>query len=539
MVTLVPIDDMPNLVICAKKTPFSGDDLRFFCICACLFRILQLVLGISLVACASIQEEHVTTVNGNLTLECELDGDFSRFANNGVAVLYSQGAVSICLAILGLGTAIPTILISMKGTPTDSEPRKALLALCYCNISVMNVFRITGFVLAVFATSILQDYCACLEGGMIPSGNTRLREACPDSNTLFTLMVALIVTHTMDVIVAMIELLFFLCPCKAFPALVPSESKWKVFLVCFIGCSSTLTCCLFGGMEALQGDFGDLALVMSNYTNNNQTLDVTVSDVAAGLIMVLRRQRETLLEARELVHKSFYESNEEDELHPKEPPQPRRFSDPSQSKTNERRNRTLKRMASTPEMQGYQATIGISDSEIEISTRDILLKEHYQEKFFIAEAARFMPLAQSMYTWMIYLVEHRLLGVVRLGYLILRRCACFCPSPRDKLRYDFPWEPHMIALQELSGLHAEDIIFASFKQSIVALPYMISVDNEWRSIVIAIRGTLSMESVLADMAIRPEELSAIGEKHGFDGEGKYCHRGILKSSEWIYADLMK
>lgn len=530
---------MPSLVLCSKRTPFSGDDLRFFCICECLFRILQLVLGLALIGSASLQKNHFENLEESVQLQCDLNSDFSSLASDGVAVLYAHASVTIFLAIIGMGTAIPTLLISMKGTPTNAEPRKALLKLCYFNLSVMNIFRITGFVLALFTTTIFKDYCACLEEEIRWMGNNKSTKACPGASAMFSVLIALIFTNVLDAGVAITQTMYFVCSVSYCPTVLPSESKWKGLLTCCIGCSSTMTCCLFGGFEALQGDFGDLATIISNYTNNNQTLDITVSDIAAGLIMVVRWQREALLEARERVRSSFADSNEADQIHSTLPNPVRRYSDPYHGGAREQFHRVLKRMGSTPELHRSQSAIGVSDSEMQISSWQVLAKENYQDKLRIAEAARFMPLAQGMYTWIIYLVEHPLVGFFRLGYLILRRCACFCPTPKDKLRHDFPWEPHMIAFQEISGLDAEDIVFASFKESIIALPYVVALDHPWKSVVIAIRGTLSMESVLADIAIRPEDLTSVGAKHGFDGDRKYCHRGILRSSEWIYADLVK
>jgi hypothetical protein len=527
---------MPSLVVCSRRTPFSGDELRFFCVCSCLFRILQLSLGLSVVAFTTTQKRHISEYK-DLVLQCEEDGDFSALASHGVSILYAQASLSICLAILGVCTAIPTFLISMKGTPTNSEPRKALLLLCYFNISAMNVFRTVGFILCVLSTTVLSQYCDCVaEGLFLDSYYTKLKEACPQGNQWIGVMVALNVTHAVDVLVAITGSVYFLCPRGPCPVVLPSESWWKACFTCCIGCSSSLTCCLFGGLEALSGDFGDLALVMSNYTANNDTIDVTVSDIAAGLIMVVRRQREQLLEARQRVHQSFYSNEDDEELILRgSSNQRRRSSEPCTSDRDGQNQppQTLKRMASTPD-------IGDSDpTEIEVSKREVLSPENYQEKFFMAEAARFMPMAHATYTWLMFLIEYRLLGLLRLAYLILRRCACFCPSPRDKVLHDFPWESHMIAFEELSGLDPEDIVFASFKQSIIAVPYIIALDHEWSSVVIAIRGTMTMESLLADIAIRPEELSQVGEHCGFDGTGRYCHRGMLKSSLWIYDDIMK
>jgi sn1-specific diacylglycerol lipase len=68
---------------------------------------------------------------------------------------------------------------------------------------------------------------------------------------------------------------------------------------------------------------------------------------------------------------------------------------------------------------------------------------------------------------------------------------------------------------------------------------MIALDHEWKSVVISIRGTLSMESLLANMALRPEELAKLGEECGFDGNDRYCHAGMLACTEWIYRDMKR
>lgn len=543
---------MPSLVLCGTKTPFSGDDLRCFCICECLFRGLQLALGLALLSFAVSQKKHVNANLQGVLLECDADGEFSPFASEGVTIMYALGSFAICLALLGISTAIPSLLVTAKGTPTDDSPRKALITLCYFNMSVMNLFRMASFTASIFAVTTLNQYCDCLQGEVVTQlpRDERLREACPDATAWLGVLIAMNTTNAIDFLVVVIEVLYFFYPCRHCPTLLPSESKWKTCFVCFIGCASTLTCCMCGGAEALRGDFGDLALVLSNYTNNNQTLDLTVSDVLAGLIMVVRRQRQKILEARIRLRQSFRSTSGrigQDKKQGKAPfidegPPQKSFSDPDIRDEHrvDTQKPVLRRMASTPTLQPtVMATGGWDQDEITLSKRELLLPFHQREKMLMAEGARFMPLALGIYTWVMMLVENPILGSLRLVYLVLKRCRCFCPSPRENVYHDWPWEPHMLALEDLSGLDPKDIVFATFKQSIVAVPYMIALDHEWKSIVIAIRGTLSMEALIADLLIKPEELTAVGKKCGFDGRGRYCHRGMLASSQWIYDDIAK
>lgn len=52
-------------------------------------------------------------------------------------------------------------------------------------------------------------------------------------------------------------------------------------------------------------------------------------------------------------------------------------------------------------------------------------------------------------------------------------------------------------------------------------PYMIVVDRTWKTVVVAIRGTLSLEDMITDVTISPQCLEELGERFGFDGTGEY------------------
>jgi sn1-specific diacylglycerol lipase len=52
---------------------------------------------------------------------------------------------------------------------------------------------------------------------------------------------------------------------------------------------------------------------------------------------------------------------------------------------------------------------------------------------------------------------------------------------------------HRNALIAHSGLDETDLIYANFNNSYNQMPYSIVIDHKWRSVVISIRGTLSLE----------------------------------------------
>lgn len=519
---------MPSLTVCNRRTPFAGDDLQFLCLNAVLFRLLQLALAISLLIYSSIQNDHVKVALNDIVLECEVDEDLSPMASHGLRLMYVHCSVSMVLALLGLATALPMYLISLRGTPTDSKPRTALVPLCLFNFSVLNLFRVAGLIFGLYATNLLHEYCTCVED-TIHYDIDLPNDACPEEAAWSGVVVALNVTHLIDVIMTAIQFLYFSALCKTCTAVVPSEFGWKACVTCCVGCSSMLTCCLFGGFDALNGDLGDLAVVMSDYTNNNGELDITISDIAAGLVMVNRSRRRRMLEARDRIRReSFDEFGIELQLS-------EGVSGSNDSTKNDYDELRTTSAISFPNLRSSSHLSANTGS----STREVLSARVPGEQMYLAEAARYMPMAQASYSWVQYLFQYPKTGIFRLVYLMATRCTCFSRPPKDRVVGDWPWGPHQIALEQLSGLPAEDIVFSSFKQSIEAVPYMIAVDREWQSIVISIRGTLSMESVFADLSLRPVELAAVGQEYGFDGQGKYCHNGILRSSLWICADILR
>jgi hypothetical protein len=52
-------------------------------------------------------------------------------------------------------------------------------------------------------------------------------------------------------------------------------------------------------------------------------------------------------------------------------------------------------------------------------------------------------------------------------------------------------------------------------------PYMIVLDRAWKTVVVAIRGTLSLEDMITDVTISPQCLENLGYEFGFDGVGEY------------------
>jgi hypothetical protein len=73
----------------------------------------------------------------------------------------------------------------------------------------------------------------------------------------------------------------------------------------------------------------------------------------------------------------------------------------------------------------------------------------------------------------------------------------------------------------------------------VATPFAVVLDHAWKSVVVTIRGSQSIDDWISDTAMVPIELAKAGEKYGFDGVDKYAHKGFLDRAEWITHDLFR
>ena len=65
------------------------------------------------------------------------------------------------------------------------------------------------------------------------------------------------------------------------------------------------------------------------------------------------------------------------------------------------------------------------------------------------------------------------------------------------------------------------------------------IDEEMKKIVIAVRGTLSLEDLVVDVQFVPESLEKVGRVCGFQGKECYSHKGFLARSKWMYNDIKK
>uniref|UniRef100_A0A7S2UEQ0 Uncharacterized protein n=1 Tax=Attheya septentrionalis TaxID=420275 RepID=A0A7S2UEQ0_9STRA len=545
---------MPALVIFGRRTILAGDDLRIGCCLLLLLRALQLTLAISVLSLLPSAVRHLDSVCSDTDTDTDTDSDIN--APNEVvplAIIILYVSLTIVLAILSVGFLTVIWRISAQGAPTETEARKQLTPLCQLRLISITTLRLINLALGFAALSLVNRFCSCKAGLVF----TFKRRACGNDDQLQFCLFILVVSHLVEVVCSLAFFVkCFLLPHVPRPSsgtIVSSQTKWLWGCTCCCTIASLLTCCTLGGTEAIRGGddhFADICATLADFfdcdfNDKDNPLDVAPTDFMVAFLLLLREQKQLQLELQEtlltphvlqlsqqVLREHPYHDEDEDEDkeqdHDVEEAMHRPASDPA------------KRIRSNIPLLRHTGTRPF----YELAEREILSQDNPFDVFTIAEGAHFMHISKAIYTWLMYVMYNPCTGPCQLGG------SCFMDAftCRNRRHHHQSQDQHHMegetwcgwherALLHESGLTHADILYAQFKVGVAQTPYCIAVDHEWKSIVIAIRGTLSLEDAVADLQVRPEPLDECGNECGFDGRAQYCHAGVFACAQWIYNDV--
>ena len=154
----------------------------------------------------------------------------------------------------------------------------------------------------------------------------------------------------------------------------------------------------------------------------------------------------------------------------------------------------------------------------------------------INEASYYIKYAIASYSWPYYLYINPLTGPCRFFCGKNKKsCLCCCCLRKNKnssVSNDNACGCYYDAFKELSKTNDCDIIYANFRNELFHAPFFLIHDHRKRTVIIAIRGTLSISDVITDMMAECGEVELdIGIKDG------KCHIGILNTAENIYKTI--
>ena len=338
------------------------------------------------------------------------------------------------------------------------------------------------------------------------------------------------------------------------------------------GCCRTLaisTCFLFGGQSVVstsegQKFYGDISRALADYFAGFQEeggLDVVPSDVVLGFVVLRHIQAQRKLVARrEALGQMGYGSR------PGSCVDLTRVAESNSGNTRDSNKRTLffrwrnnnssSAQSVNEESPGSpirhesnnSANIPTSpsraDEEYQSFSRIVLSPSNANDLLAIEEGAYFSRHQLAIYTWMLYYYEYPFTGSFRLMGRSLKDklLSCSDSTPdrdygQERIVGDNFLRIHEATMCAHAGLEKSDIAYASFEAGFYETPYCIIIDRTWKSVVLSIRGSLTLEDCVVDVLLDPSPLDSLGEQHGFDGNGQYCHGGVYECTQWLFRDL--
>jgi len=266
---------------------------------------------------------------------------------------------------------------------------------------------------------------------------------------------------------------------------------------------------------------------------------------------------------------------------------------PNNAKMDQLRENAVLFDQSTPPPKKPRSSILLSSTETKdnvsmdsfnLSSRGfqrVFSERNHADMSILEDGARYSKYALAIYTWYLYLFEHPVTGIPKLcaKALTTKSWCCCCSgsamhgslstgnlqhsasntspgnggnnaSPRlsHSRQQGSRWEGdnicqvHKSALLLQAGLDDEsDLVYMQLKSSFNENPYCILVDHETQAVVVAIRGTFSLEDCITDVLLEPQPLDSFGEEFGFGdiAKGQYCHGGVIATARNVYRDLQR
>lgn len=146
----------------------------------------------------------------------------------------------------------------------------------------------------------------------------------------------------------------------------------------------------------------------------------------------------------------------------------------------------------------------------------------------IFNMSHYMKYAMASYGWPFYMYQNLFTGLC--GLFTQCRC-CSCVRKVNTIFKDNSCQCNTAAIKKISGLQNEDLVYVTFHNRFKEVPFYVALDREKNTVVISIRGTLSLQDALADLSAKGADLEIPGV------ENSYCHAAMLDCARYIKTQL--
>ncbi|KAK2576891.1 hypothetical protein KPH14_005516 [Odynerus spinipes] len=148
----------------------------------------------------------------------------------------------------------------------------------------------------------------------------------------------------------------------------------------------------------------------------------------------------------------------------------------------------------------------------------------------LENAHHFLKLSVASYGWLFVVYQHLCTACFRL-IPNLTCCGCF-RKKRKVILDDNCCFCGLSGVKHISKLPDDDILFASFKNHLCEIPFYVVADHKTSSIVIVIRGSLSLRDIITDLAAAADTFECDGLP-----PGSMAHKGMILGAKAILKQL--
>lgn len=463
---------MPHLQYCNRYWHVAGDELSVPAICSITGRIFWTIL-ISILFGVSYDK---------------LDPCHDSW------ILQTYLLASIILFALTIFCDAKIIQTSLKGTIIDSRERK----------------KIGQYLTLKFSLTSAESICAFFGVISLGLGSDLPCNEDVEGDRLGKAFVALVVASQL------IDTMFLFCCCYCLRSggkdKESIEEHDQILALWQNRCQSLVRglhfclCNIFGGGNIEEG-FEEVAKVLTNFFHHDDFLDVVPSDVVAGILLVRVEQRARKRRYR-IPNRANSEVSSEDSSYQKKTP----------------KTQFLKNRIGNNEPETAYSNILLSDLttpqqdlEANNNSNDILSQFSIQE---IECWLRCSVYAVAIYTHIMVLYMNPCTGCCRLCCGTCYQLTCSGCLPQTVKNLDLKKEmliegDNYCKLNDTGinilkkYLKNTELIHMSFKNDTTHKPYAVFLDHEKEWVVIALRGTLSLEDCITDAMCDPMEVSQL------------------------------
>ncbi|XP_049760285.1 diacylglycerol lipase-beta [Elephas maximus indicus] len=140
----------------------------------------------------------------------------------------------------------------------------------------------------------------------------------------------------------------------------------------------------------------------------------------------------------------------------------------------------------------------------------------------------YMQFAAAAYGWPLYIYRNPFTGLCRIG-----GDCCRSRTSEYELVGGDQLHCHFGSILHTTGLQYRDFIHISFHDQVYELPFLVALDHRKESVVVAVRGTMSLQDILTDLSAESETIDL-----GCEVQDCVAHKGISQAARYVYRRLI-